>query len=964
MSEHGFELLRSEELTEYQAKAHLYRHTKTGAELLSIETSDENKVFGITFRTPPSDHTGVAHILEHSVLCGSKKYPTKEPFVELLKGSLQTFLNAFTYPDKTCYPVASQNVQDFYNLIDVYLDAVFYPLLSRSTYEQEGWHYELEAPDKPLIFKGVVFNEMKGVYSSPDSVLVEYAQRSLFPDTTYGLDSGGDPARIPDLTYEQLTGFHKRFYHPSNSRIFFYGDDDPKRRLELLDGWLSAFEQQAPDSEIALQSAFSEPREVTAGYRTDAEEGGKSFVVSNWALPSPTDAEAALRAQILNYILIGAPSSPLRNALLESGLGDDLAGAGLETHAKQMFFSTGLRGVDKESAAKVAPLVRTTLSELAQNGIDPRTIEAALNTVEFALRENNTGTFPCGLVLMLRSLSSWNYDGDPIAPLRFAEALSALRKRIESGERVFEDLIRTWLLDNPHHSIVTLHPDAELGPKQDATERARLDAARSAMNAEELEAVAKHTAELIAAQGAPDAPEALAKIPRLSLADLPRENKVIPLEKQYQHGARILFHDIFTNGILYLDVGFNLRGLSTDLLPYVPLLARALLETGTKSESYVELNQRIGSRTGGIAPQTFTSVIRETDSGTCWLFLRGKAMESQTADLLSILQDILTGVRLDLRTRIKQLALEEKAGIEADLVPSGHRYVGLRVRAGFDEASRAAELMSGISYIQFLRKLIKDIEADWESITAIFERILDTLLNRRTLMINAAIDGAAWQRIAPMIAGFLSELPARPAKQPAWAAPTASGAEGLIIPAAVNYVGKAINLRESGYTVTGSDLVISRFLRTAYLWEKVRVQGGAYGAFSQLDYRGGLFSLISYRDPNLTGTLAIYDALPHYLRTLELSKEELGKAIIGAIGDLDQHLLPDARSYTSLCRYLANDGDDFRQRLRNEVLGTTLKDFRRFGEALDGLKERGRVVALGGAEALEAFGPETLTRIL
>lgn len=964
MSEFGFERVRSEDVTEYQAKAHLYRHTKTGAELLSIETDDENKVFGITFRTPPSDSTGVAHILEHSVLCGSKKYPTKEPFVELLKGSLQTFLNAFTYPDKTCYPVASQNLQDFYNLIDVYLDAVFYPLLSRSTYEQEGWHYELEAPDKPLIYKGVVFNEMKGVYSSPDSLLVELAQRSLFPDSTYGLDSGGDPARIPDLTYEQLTGFHKRFYHPSNSRIFFYGDDDPQRRLELLDQWLSAFERQAPDSTIAIQPAFAEPRELTAGYRTDTDEGAKSFVALSWALPSPTDAAAALHAQILNHILIGAPASPLRTALLESGLGDDLAGSGLETHAQQMFFSTGLRGVSKENAGSVAPLIRDTLSGLAQNGIDPRTVEAALNTVEFALRENNTSNFPRGLVLMLRSLSSWNYDGDAIAPLRFAETISALRKRIESGERVFEGLIRAWLLENPHHSILTLQPDAELGQKQNAEERARLDAARAAMNEAELEAVAKHTAELIAAQGAPDDPEALAKIPQLSVADLPRENKQIPLEKQYISGTRVLFHDIFTNGILYLDVGFNLRGLSTDLLPYVPLLGRALLETGTKGEDYIALDQRIGSRTGGITSQTFTSVIRETESGTCWLFLRGKAMESQASDLLSILHDILSGARLDLRARVKQLALEEKAQFEADLVPSGHRYVGLRVRAGFDEAARAAELMGGVSYLQFLRRLIKDIDADWDSIASTLARIRETLLNRRTLLINATTDAAAWKRIEPSIVEFLSEIPTRVPKQPAWDPPTPTGSEGLAIPAAVNYVGKAVSLRETGYTIAGSDLVISRFLRTAYLWEKVRVQGGAYGGFSQLDHRAGLLSLISYRDPNLENTLAIYDALSEYLLSLKLSKAELDKAIIGAIGDMDQHLLPDAKSYTSLTRYLANDGDDYRQTLRKEILGTTLKDFHRLGEALRGMKERGHIAVLGGAEALERYAPQTLTRIL
>jgi Zn-dependent M16 (insulinase) family peptidase len=964
MTHHGFEWLRTEELTEYGARAHLYRHIKTGAELLSVEAPDENKVFGITFRTPPSDHTGVAHILEHSVLCGSKKYPTREPFVELLKGSLQTFLNAFTYPDKTCYPVASQNLQDFYNLIDVYLDAVFYPILSRETYEQEGWHYELEAPDQPLIFKGVVFNEMKGVYSSPDSVLIEQAQHSLFPETTYGLDSGGDPAHIPNLTYEQLTGFHRRFYHPSNSRIFFYGDDPAEDRLKRLDAWLSAFERQAPDSTVPLQPAFPSPRAATHGYRVDGETGGKSFVAANWVWPSPVDATAALHAQILAHILIGTPASPLRKALLESGLGEDLAGCGFETHARQMFFSTGLRGVEASRTSEVAPLIRAVLTRLADEGIDPKTLEAALNTTEFALRENNTGSYPRGLVLMLRALTSWNYDGDPLAPLRFAAPLAQLRARVAAGERVFEQLIRVWLLDNTHHTVVTLNPDPDLGARQDAEERARLAAVQAALSATEREALAAHTAELIKLQGTPDDPEALARIPRLSLGDLPRENKPIPLAKQYHAGTRVLFHDLFTNGILYLDVGFNLRGLTPELLPYVPLLARALLETGTASEDFVALNQRIGSRTGGITPRTFTSVVRETTAGACWLFLRGKAMETQAGDLLDILRDILTTARLDLRTRIKQIALEEKAGLEANLVPSGHSYVGLRLRAGYDEANRAAEWMGGVSYLQFLRKLVKDIESDWDRIAASLARVLETLLNRKTMLLNATIDGAAWSRVEPLVARFLADLPTRSTRQPEWIAPEPPASEGLAIPAAVNYVGKVFSWSATGHVFTGADLVVSRFLRTAYLWEKVRVQGGAYGGFCSLDHRAGLISFVSYRDPNLKATLEVYDAASDHLAGLDLNRDELTKAIIGAIGDLDQYMLPDARGYTSMCRYLANDPDAFRQQMREEVLATTIKDFHRFGETLRGMREKGRVVVLGSAEAIDGYAPLATTRIL
>jgi Zn-dependent M16 (insulinase) family peptidase len=965
MMQHGFELLRTQELAELKARAHLFRHVKTGAELLSIEVDDENKVFGITFRTPPRDHTGVAHILEHSVLCGSRRYPTKEPFVELLKGSLQTFLNAFTYPDKTCYPVASQNRQDFYNLINVYLDAVFYPLLTRHTHEQEGWHYELENVADPLSYKGVVFNEMKGVYSSPDSLLVECAQRSLFPDTVYGVDSGGDPAHIPDLTYEQLTGFHRQFYHPSNARVYFYGDDDPTRRLQLMDEWLSAFAPANIDSQVALQPAFPAPRRLEQGYRVDEDaESAKAFVAVNWLLPSPVDVDAALLLQILGHILIGTPASPLRKALIDSGLGEDLAGVGLETHARQMYFSTGLRGVAQDQVDRVEPLIEGTLQRLAAEGVDPRTVEASLNTVEFGLRENNTGSYPRGLVVMLRALTSWLYDGDPLAPLTFEARFQALRARLAAGERVFEELIDRHFLRNTHRTTLYLRPDAQVGPQQEAREQAALAAARANMSPADLEALVAHTAELKRLQAEPDAPAALAAIPSLKREDLAPANKLIPLQKITREGARLLYHDLFTNGILYFDVGLNLRHLPPELVPYVPLLGRALLETGTGKEDFVSLSQRIGSKTGGIAPQTFTSVVRDTATGTCWLFLRGKAMEHQAEELLEILREVLEGARLDLRARVKQIALEEKAALEAGLVPAGHVYVGHRLRAGFDEANWAAEQMRGVSYLQFLRKLTKDIDADWAGVANALDRTREILLNRRSMIFNATLDSAAWSRLETRVQQFIQDLPARPSKPAEWPAATTVEPEGLAIPAQVNYVGKSLSLQEAGHAFDGTALVATRYLRSAYLWEKVRVMGGAYGGFCYLDHRAELINFVSYRDPNLAATLAIYDQAADYLAGLDLSADELTKSIIGAIGDLDQHLLPDAKGYASLCRYLANDPDDFRQRMREQILATTVADFRRFGEALRALARHGRVVVMGSQEALAAHGGLAITRVL
>ncbi|MDH3982537.1 MAG: insulinase family protein, partial [Kiritimatiellaceae bacterium] len=411
----NFELVRAEEVKELNTLAKIYRHIPTGAEILSMENDDENKCFGIAFRTPPSDSTGIAHILEHTVLCGSEKYPVKDPFVQLLKGSLQTFLNAFTYPDKTCYPVASQNLKDFHNLVDVYLDAVFHPRITPDFFMQEGWHYELESAEAELTFKGVVYNEMKGVYSSPDSLLMESSQNSLYPDTTYGLDSGGNPTKIPDLTYEQFKAFHDSFYHPSNARIFFYGNDPAEERFQLLEEYLKNYTKIDPNSGIDLQPKFSKPVRIEKKYAVSADdENPKPMFTVNWALSSPTDAEHVFAMNLLDHILLGTPASPLRKALFESGLGEDITGGGIETHMIQMMYSIGLKGVEDTNLEKAEALIFQTLEDLAKKGVDPEDIEAALNTFEFELRENNSGGFPRGLSLWLKSLNAWIYDADPL----------------------------------------------------------------------------------------------------------------------------------------------------------------------------------------------------------------------------------------------------------------------------------------------------------------------------------------------------------------------------------------------------------------------------------------------------------------------------------------------------------------------------------------------------------------------
>lgn len=964
---HGFTLLRRQFIPELNTDAHLFRHVKTGAELLSLQNDDENKSFGIAFRTPPTDSTGVAHILEHIVLAGSRKYRVKEPFIELVKGSLKTFLNAMTFPDKTVYPVASQNLQDFYNLIDVYLDAVFYPLLNRHTFQQEGWHYELSDPAQPLIFKGVVFNEMKGAHSDPEDLLDDSGRRALFPDTPYGVDSGGDPRHIPDLTWEQLKDFHRRYYHPSNARIWFYGDDPAEERLRLLNAWLSAFEPLPVDSAVALQSPFAQPLHVQKPYA--AGEEGKAYFTLNWALAENADPETTLGLSLLAHMLIGTPAAPLRKALIDSGLGEDTAGRGLEGDLRQMAFSTGLKGIDQANAAAVETLIFDTLRGLAAQGIDPRTVAASMNTVEFRLRERNTGGFPRGIALFFAALTTWLYDRDPLELLAFEAPLEAIKARVAGGERYFEGLIARYFLDNPHRVALLLHPDLTLQAQMAAEEQARLAAARAALSPAALEEVIADTLELHRLQETPDDPAALAAIPRLTLADLDKENKILPITPLAQQGAPLLYHDLFTNGVFYLDVGMDLRQTPQELLPFVPLFARGLLDMGTEHEDFVSLSQRIGMHTGGLGDTSLLSTHRRSRQPVTWLFLRGKAMTPKTPELLAILSDVLLAARFDNRDRFRQIVLEEKASAEASLVPAGHSVVNSRISAHFSLAGWASEQMGGISHLFFLRELLQAIESDWPGVLARLEALRALLVNRERMIFNATLDAENWQQVQPQLQGLIDHLPARAASAAAWSPAPLPAHEGLTLPAQVNYVGKGANLYDLGYELHGSVHVVANFLRTTWLWERVRMQGGAYGGFCLFNQNSGLFSFLSYRDPNLTHTLANYDAAAAFLRQAEISEDELTKNIIGVIGQIDAYMLPDAKGWVSMQRHLLEESDAMRQEMREQVLGTTPDHIRGFADVLDEVAAHGHVVVLGPQAGLEraqtdAALPLTLTRVL
>ena len=947
---HGFELIEARDIPEISSRARLFRHIKTGARLLSIENNDENKTFGISFRTPPQDSRGVAHILEHSVLAGSRKYRVKEPFVELIKGSLNTFLNAFTYPDRTVYPVASQNIKDFYNLIDVYLDAVFYPLLRPLTFKQEGWHYEIDDAGN-LSYKGVVFNEMKGVYASPNSILSESIQNSLFPDTTYSLESGGHPHHIPDLSYEQFKAFHDDYYHPANAWIFFYGNDKPKKRLKLLDKWLRDFGPAKVDSHIPTQPRWQTPRTLRRPYM--ASDDSKAFVTINWLMSDIGDATERLALNVLHQILMETPASPLRKALIDSGLGDDVAGDGLEDELRQYFFAAGLRGVDEGDADTIEQLIFSTLQQLVDEGLDRKTVEAALNTLEFSLREMNTGRYPQGLILYLRALAFWIYDADPLAVLAFEAPMQQVKHDALTQPGYFEKLIRKHFLENPHRTRLILYPDTTLKEQWEAQEQARLAEEKARMSEQALAHIRQEMEALRHLQETPDNPAALAAIPRLKLKDLDKKIRTIPTQKQTDHGVTALYHNLPTNGILYLDTALDLAVLPAELIPYVPLYARALLDMGNQGEDFVALSQRIGSKTGGIVSTMLlgTSLQQKT---VAHLLLRGKATVAQASDLTDIVQDLLLRTDFDNRARFRQLVMEEKARQESSLIPSGHLVVHGRLRAHFSVADWLDEQMDGVSYLFFLRALMARLDDEWPEVLAKLHQINDLLVNRNNVLLNVTLNETHWQQVQPALSGLVQALPACPRQLIQWQMQPLPPREALLIPAQINYVAKGASLYDLGYQLHGSLAAINLFLRTSWLWEQVRMKGGAYGAFTQFDHHSGIFNFLSYRDPNLLKTLKAYDATAHFLQTVELSQDELDKSIIGAIGKADAYQLPDAKGYTALRQYLMGEDDTFRQQLRTQLLATTQADFRAFGQVLEQLNQVGHLVVLGGEAGIDA----------
>lgn len=1041
----SFELLRTEYVAEYDLTCAMYKHTRSGAEVLSVLSDDGNKVFGANFRTPPKSDNGIAHIMEHSVLCGSRKFTSKEPFVELLKGSLQTFLNAFTYPDRTCYPVASQNTKDFYSLVHVYMDAVFHPRAVRDemVLKQEGWHYEVEKLPAggggdaaaaaaaaasssttafgPLTYKGVVFNEMKGVYSSPDALLARAALREIFPNNAYSVDSGGDPLTIPELSFEEFKAFHREYYHPSNARIFFAGNDDPAERLVLLDEYLSEFTLPATgpiDTAVRVQPiAGSTPWRSTDVYPVSAgeedagdvggdavaaaqksgaalNEKGRHMVTLNWVLhEAELSSKERLALNILDHILVGTTTAPLYQALLSSGLGTAVVGGGLSDELLQASFAIGMKGVKGEDVDGVEALVLSTLRDVAKDGVHADALAASMNSIEFVLREFNTGSFPRGLSVMLTALQEWNYGRDPIEALRFEDTLAELKKDLAEGRPVFEEMVKSMLLENGHRVTLTMKPDEGLEARLLAEEEAMLDTARAALDEEGLNAVAMEMETLQAAQLAEDSPEDLATIPALSIADLSRGIVSVGTEARTGFGGiEVLEHEETTSGILYADVALDAAAISSRLLPVLPLFARAIFNVGTSNLSDAELQRRVGTHTGGMGGGLFSSMRAAPESGVSnpseldyKMLLRGKTTMEGMPQFWDLARDVLTDARLDHPERIVEMLKASNASMESAMISSGNSLAASRLAAGGSLAGYVAERTGGVSYGDSLQEQLVRATNDWPSLLSDLEEVRAALLDslrRGDAQINLTADRATLDAAAPWADAFVAETlaaaPSAPAPATAttanktgvaawnesWSKDFATAAtqqprsEGFAVTTQVNYVTLGGQLFAPGERVSGATSVVQRWLSRGFLWDNVRVVGGAYGGSCTFSPYSGRILFSSYRDPNLEGTIDTYFGAAEQLAGLSqggLSEEALTQAIVGAVGDLDTPMTAEQRGGAAFRWRTAGETDESRQQWRDEVLSTTAKDFEEFGERLRSVFDANQVgvAVFGSSDSLQ-----------
>ncbi|NTW72503.1 MAG: insulinase family protein [Eubacteriaceae bacterium] len=945
----GFKLINEKEIKEMESTGRLFEHVKTGAQLYYISNEDDNKVFSISFRTPPADSTGLPHILEHSVLCGSRKYPIKEPFVELIKGSLNTFLNAMTFPDKTMYPVASKNSKDFMNLMDVYLDAVFYPRIysSKEIFLQEGWHYHLEAPDEEITYNGVVYNEMKGAFSNPEDVLGRKIQESLFPDTAYGMESGGDPDDIPNLTYDDFLEFHKKYYHPSNSYIYLYGDGDVLAHLNYLnENYLNDFDRIEIDSSIKIQKGFEQQKEEYFNYPVGENEDlkDKTFLTMNYVLDRCTNAETHLALDILAHILTDAQSSPINKALLDAKVGKDVSGY-YDGSILQPVFSVIVKNSEEDKIEDFKKILKDTLTELATKGIEKDVVQGAVNLTEFKLKEEDHGSYPRGLIHGIQIMESWLHGYDPSIHLEYQKVLDTIKAEMDN--RYFEKFIEKYLLNNNHSSLIVLKPEKGLAQKKDEETRNALMAYKEKLSKEEIEELVHATEELFRIQDTPDREEDLKTIPVLPVSDIKKEHEIIPVEIRHYEKSEVLFHNLHTNGISYIDMYFDAGHIATEEIPYLSMLSRYLGEVSTEKYDYVQVNNAIEMHTGGVDfdLDVYADINDESIFRPKFL-VKSRVLEEKTGELFELINQMVFHSRFDEKQRLKEIIQSTKAKMEMDFMSVGHKVVSNRVMSYFSSTAKYVEYIAGVDFYRFITELDKNFEMEWENLFEKMKELTRSIFDVNGSLISITSKESGYQKFEENIKEFYGNLTDEVKAKANLSFPMEALNEGFMTPGKVLYVGKAYNVKKLGYQYTGQLQVVRTIMGTDYLWNKVRVQGGAYGSFFSIGRTGTLF-LGSYRDPHLTNTLKIFDEGHIYLDNFNGSQEDMDKYIIGTISNLDTPMTPSMKGTYSTSNYLRNISDDMLQKERDEILACTTEDVRNAAKLLKAAMDMDYLCVLG-----------------